>query len=302
MTKERSDEERLAALLDGRLGPRERADVINLLGSSPHALEAFADAAAVLEELGLESSPTEISRQPAFTKSWRPRSTRVVWMGFAAAAALTLIAVVPRLMHKSSRGDLPPAETIVLGLGRDDAALAASLNATPWSVSRGSAGGCSALGCTVRAGMLLVDLEVLARSGRTEAAQTAQQVGTLLDSVPGGFLAGRAFHSLAHPIGVSALADMGSAIRNAERYVDPRALRSGAWLRAALIATARADTSFFNRVPIDGALSDLLTAARGDREALASIARLQTIFAERSRNSSAAVSDALTAVVNDLRK
>ena len=105
--------EELAALLDGKLDQSRRAELLARLGSSEEALEAYANASAVVNEL--EAGDTTRSTAPSKLTGRAPRRVpRWSWM--AIAAALAGIAVAPWLWNSVIKVLLDQPVFAVLGV------------------------------------------------------------------------------------------------------------------------------------------------------------------------------------------
>ncbi len=81
------DPEKIAALLDNRLEPAERARLIEQLTDSPELVEILADAAAVQEPLDVKSETSRIAA-PAIRR-------KLGWRSMALAAGLVLAISIP---------------------------------------------------------------------------------------------------------------------------------------------------------------------------------------------------------------
>jgi hypothetical protein len=235
VTDPTDDAERIAALLDGRLGARERAEVLARLGESDAAFEAFVDAAAVLRE-----SPEESVRPLTRPQRWRRPA-------LALAAALILGAIIVPFVRSrsvSSEGGDPQQFVALLSPG----GLPSDLDATPWSTTRGDAEPLTDAARATRIGARLTDLTVAVQSGDTAAPQIARTVAALLGPIPASAPASSIFRSIANPNATKQdrerLLSQGTAA--ATSLVGSQPVSKGAWLEAARIAASRHDAAFFN--------------------------------------------------------
>jgi hypothetical protein len=235
VTDPTDDAERIAALLDGRLGARERAEVLARLGESDAAFEAFVDAAAVLRE-----SPEESVRPLTRPQRWRRPA-------LALAAALILGAIIVPFVRSrsvSSEGGDPQQFVALLGPG----GLPSDLDATPWSTTRGDAEPLTDAARATRIGARLTDLAVAVNAGDSTAPQIAAAIAALLEPIPASSPASLVFRALGNPNAskqeraalVSRGADAAAALTSR------RAVSRGEWLEAARIAALRHDDAFFN--------------------------------------------------------
>lgn len=238
------DPELLAAFLEGRVTPDERATVLSLLARSREARELVAEATALLQDeleqpasprLGTESSPR---RQAAWWRQWR--------IALPAAAVVALIAFfrpgtsrpealrtsqVPGLVGAST----PEREVLVDG-------------PTSWNRSRGGAATDADPEVSFRVGYRMVDLAVaLSLEEASAAATVGAEVTALLRPLP---LAGSGIavvRALLEPPAVSdpearaRLLDL--ADRELEDLLDPAWLLLGRWTAGAATATANGEVT-----------------------------------------------------------
>lgn len=235
MTDPTDDAERIAALLDGRLDARQRAEILARLGESDVAFEAFMDAAAVLRE-----APEESVRPLAHPQRWRRPA-------LALAAALILGAIiVPFVRSRSGSADGGDPQQFVALLS--PGGLPSDLDATPWTTTRGGAERLTDAARATRIGARLTDLTVAVQSGDTVAPQIALTVAALLDPIPASTPASSIFRSIANPRTSNQDRDrlLTHGIAAATSLAGNQAASKGAWLEAARIAASRHDTAFFN--------------------------------------------------------
>jgi len=277
---ERIDPERLAALIDGRLGDAEAAAVRRELArSDEETLAAFADAAAIAAELEqdavVDAQPPQLNGETAVART-NPvtpigaapsRRTRRRWMvpTAAAAAAAAIVSIIvwrpagdsylPRTLARA----LPPAATTAEG--------------PAWSAVRGTGEELLPRVRAARIGATLVDLEVDARAGRS-TRNAALALANLLDGTLGGSPAAGFIRALPEgsitKLSTDQLTTLGSESLD---LVDRDFAQAGAYLEAARLASTAGDTSFFVSAsaapvtrltsvapPVDGATREALTA------------------------------------------
>jgi hypothetical protein len=155
----------------------------------------------------------------------------------------------------------------------------------PWSELPTPRQTLSARGRAVRVGALIIELEALATSGDSTAARVAEQVSTLLDSIPNGTVVASAYRALADIAAVDDSVKRVEAARAAELLAGPTNVRLGAWLEAARIAVAHKNTSFFSRTDTWLTLWSARTAAGEDPNTRASVSVLSAFIAEAPRDS-----------------
>lgn len=245
MTDRRERAETLASLLDGRLGPRERADALAALDASEDDVSLVADAAAILSEI----EPNRVATRPT-THSWHLRAS------LAMAAAIVTIAVA--LVWGTSRPALPSSGTLAGRLNATGVSRV-SLDA-PWPARRGaSSGGPSAL--AIRVGVRLVDLNLLIRSHDARSSAVARQLSNILLAIPAGGVASAAFDSLAIAPSVASLTP---AADLAEAMVGREDARIGSSLRALEVAAATNDSASVREIQKSTLIRRLETASAGD--------------------------------------
>jgi hypothetical protein len=232
------DPERLAALLDGRLGGEAREALIaELAESDDETLHAYADAAAVAAELAADA-PVDLDTER------RARTGRRPWraLAFALAAAVVLMIGVPFARQHS--GDAATDATFVRGLAQPPNGVPA----LPWGVTRGAGDALPTSSRAVRVGALMTDLEFANRSNPPAAAALADVLGNQLAAVTGGAAAGALYQGIAsvERTGKAASDQQLSAARSAAAGVlDPTLVPLGAWLQAGRVAAAQSQSAFF---------------------------------------------------------
>jgi hypothetical protein len=266
--------ERIAALLDGKVGEEERAELLRMLAVSRsfheltetaavlRELEEFpADAASVHDALavsppirppgGPERAPPSMVRG----RRWRRR-----WAALASVAALVLLAP---LVWRAAAGGADVGTPASL-LAFRDAGLPANWTADrPWPATLGEAASLTPTARAVRAGALHTDL-LLGTGDTAQVARLRAEMSTLLSGVEGAAGLNQAYSATGQEVG-QALASAGAAL---EQLLGPDEVRWGAWLEAARIAAVRRDAAFFrvraSRAALDRAarLASLPAAVR----------------------------------------
>ena len=273
MTQSDIDPERLAALLDGRLGQTERAELLSRLAASEQSLEAHADAVAVANEL-------EPRRRQLPTIRW-----------IAIAAVLAGIALAPWLWTRLRPSAPDEPGRFVALLAARSAGLPAGLEDSPWGSVRGADEPLTADARAVRLGARLVDLELAVQRGDTVAARVAADVSALLEGIPAAGPVSAMYRDIGQRAGAAPrdleplLAEAGSA---AAKLAGPDLVRLGAWVEAARIAAAAHDAGFFGARQSRATLADAGTLAGLTEPARAALGRVQaTVAAEHAPDWSA---------------
>lgn len=235
----RMDAERLAALLDGRVDPRERAAALERLAASDEELGVAADAAAVLRELEEEDARSGVI--PLRPRAARPAGVRP-WM--AVAAAIAAMALIPLGVWLAGPGAPPAPVAVVAMLESPSSGLPAGWDVRPWPVVRGEGLGARA----GRLGAFLADLDLAARTNDPAVALLAARVAAMLDDVPGAGTTADLYRGISARAGAP-YAELAPSLRSGEDaiagLVDRELLAIGAWAEAARFAAMRGDAEFF---------------------------------------------------------
>ncbi|HEX6372321.1 MAG TPA: hypothetical protein VF006_25605 [Longimicrobium sp.] len=278
------DQERLGALLEGNMPPRERAALLARLAASEAELEAYADALAVTDELeaedGLADAADEALEEAdggARVIPLRAPRRRGWGAGPRLALAASLAAVaIGAAAWGLGRGTGQPADPgrFAALLGRPG--IPAGWNATPWTASRTPDETLDPHARAVRIGARITDLEAAAAAGDSTAARAAAaEAGALLEPLAAGGPAAALYGELGRRAGepAGALAPLRErGRRTAARLAGEDGVALGAWAEAARLAAARRDAEFFRaratRRALERAAADpaLPASARGGVE------------------------------------
>ncbi|HEV7589671.1 MAG TPA: hypothetical protein VGO40_16265 [Longimicrobium sp.] len=277
-----NEDERLAAFVDGRLGERERAEMLAHLTADDDAFEVFAGLAAILRRAEVEDagagapvdeggasvpagagepvhegviSLEERARARADRlergEAGRRAKQRVSPLGWTAlAAVLAGVAVVtgPALRARTSAAGEPVRVAARLEHAAEGLPPGWPL---PWSSPRGdgaTAGGSpeERAARAARAGALLVDLSVAVQARDAERTRLlAGQIASRFDRHAGR---GGALRKIADGAGSPPAALQPLLVQATHRIAkrgDRDALQVGAWVEAARLAAATHDAAFF---------------------------------------------------------
>jgi hypothetical protein len=264
----RNDDERLAALLDGKLDGRQREELLADLAASDDDYEVFADTASILRQVeeedeaalfaenvvedrggpGTGSVLRQIDADPATENHpsngvipFRPRLRARPWQRWAAiAAGLGGIAVAATFAAR--QGSSPRAEPMRLAATLEHRDQGVPEGWAGWpSSSRGEGDPASA----AQAGALLVVLSVAVQARDTADVQLySEQLRSRYEPA----MPSSPFRRLAERPGAPAdslerLVSLGTD-RLADRLGRPH-LELGAWVEAARLAADRRDGAFF---------------------------------------------------------
>ena len=261
MSEPEIDPERLAALLDGRVDEKERAELLARLAASPETRSVLADAASIIDDVQASSSAPSTSKGTGRIRGRFPFSTS--WMALAAGVVILVSASV---LYRSTRTGSTDAAAYAKLLA-DASGLPASFDTRPWGTARSATQPVTEQGRAYRLGARLTDLELTVPRRDSRVATLAEDAASLLVEVPVGGGAVRAFRDLATAAS-TANANLEPLLGSARRElasladVDQERMRYGSWLEAARVAAARHDSVFFLR--------------RETRQTMASLARVES--------------------------
>ena len=246
------DLELLAAYLDGRLAGEERARAVKLLAESDEALEIFAEADRIQQDLKPRARASE----------WFQRRTWTVVVPVAAAAVLALVAL-PIVKGRRAASPLD-ARALVAMLETQQqfgARLGEGWEHPAWSVTRGDASQRDSLGAPTgrvvarpvlafRLGVASTYLQVaLSRADRLAAQRVTDSIIELLDGTDYADMVTASYRGLRPRLAADSLALLREAASRAEGDLSGL-LRSprfalGEWAGAALLAARTGDRAFF---------------------------------------------------------
>ncbi|MET0400560.1 MAG: hypothetical protein ABW277_27465 [Longimicrobiaceae bacterium] len=298
MSDHESDDERVAAFLDGRMDARRREEMLAHLNGNDEDRAVLADTAALLRQLEKEDAAASSDMAAPTAKPGHHDTAEVVpldtrrrtrapllrWV--AVAAALAGIALVTGRLLQS-----PPSiadEPVRLAARLEHGAQGLPPGWTelrPWTPVRGDdPGGARSPGeqsaRSVRAGAMLVDLSVAVHARDAAATRVlASQIAGRFDPQGGrsGALREIADSAGASPERLRPL--VGEATERIAKRLDPDALRLGAWAEAAGLAAARQDTGFFRDGETRRMLEHAGRLAAGDPAARAAVQQVRRLLA-----------------------
>ncbi|HEX8271784.1 MAG TPA: hypothetical protein VF615_03965 [Longimicrobiaceae bacterium] len=298
MSDHESDDERVAAFLDGRLDARRREEMLAHLNADDEDRALLADTAALLRQLEAEDAAPvpEVPGPAAEPERAEPiaaegvvpldarRRTRAALLRRVTLAA-AVVAGVALVTGRLLQGPPPVAgEPVRLAARLEHGARGLPPGWTeqrPWSSARGDdPGGAPSPGertaRSARAGAMLVDLSVAVEARDSAATRVlAAQLAARFDPQGGrsGALRGIADGAGASPRRLRPL--IGEATERIAGRLDPDALRLGAWTEAAGLAAAGRDAGFFR----DAETQRMLDRAAEDPAARAAARQVRLLLA-----------------------
>jgi len=300
MSGHESDDERLAAFLDGRMDTRRREEMLAHLTGSEEDRAVLAATAAILRQLeeadvpGREGVPAA-GEEPGDTAGGvvplaARRRRRAPFLGWVALAAVLVgVALITgrALRPRASIADEPVRLAARLEHGAQGLPTGWT-ERRPWGSARGDdSGGTPSPGerwaTAVRAGAMLVDLSVAVEARDAAATRVlAVQLAARFDPQGGrgGALRGIADGAGESPERLRPL--IGEATERIARRLDPDALRLGAWTEAARLAAARQDAGFFRDPATPRMLDRAGRLSAGDPVALAALQQVRLLLAADS--------------------
>lgn len=266
MKEPREDDERLSALLEGRVKDRQREEMLAHLAAADDDYEVFTDTAAVLR--ALEEEDERARRGPV-----PPSMRKTRWPSMRTTARVVGAMVVLLALGWTLWGRQGPtaADPIQLALAADTAGGGLRQGwdlPTRAGAVRGPARGAENEGQAVWAGAMLVQLAVAVRGGDTvQISQSAERLrrGLSLGEQAGAPL--RRISDQPHAPADSLNALLKQANQNLATRLGRNEVELGAWIQAARIAADMRNAAFFEADGTSGMLGRAERAARGNRAA-----------------------------------
>lgn len=289
-----SEDERLAAFLDGRMDAREREEMKAHLLDHDEDLEVLAGAAAILSQMEEAEAPSGVISLDAAKREREARtepegarrttgSQVVRWLAFA-AVLVGLALVTGRVLSRPSPYD--PVR-LAARVERPGQRLPSDWNEqAPWSASRGpdtARGGTprEQVARGARAGVMLVDLSL--RVGEQNAERTIDIARQLRRFDPTGGRRGP-LQQIEAGAGSPPAQLRPLVARAGERIgdrVDRDGMQLGAWIEAARVAAARHDAAFFRDAAATAEMLDRATRITGgDPRVRTAVERVRGLIAD----------------------
>jgi hypothetical protein len=275
----RHDDERLAALLEGRLDGPERDELLAYLATADEDLQVFARTAAVLREM--EEDEAARAPQPG-DRADRPHapdptlpSVRPGWRRFRASRWIAVSVILAGLVVSGT--------FVSRGRAAGDPMRVAASMAQPalpgdWetrdlgaTTRRGSVGGAGA----AEAGVLLMDLIVAVETGNVDATRLlAERLRSRFDSLGASPL--QEIDARAGEPATALRPLLKRATDRLEDRYDPDLLRLGAWAEAAWLAANEQDDGFFRSAATRRMLARAQGLTRDDPDARQAVERVRS--------------------------
>jgi hypothetical protein len=258
----REDDERLSALLEGRVEGRQREELLAHLAEADDDYEVFTNTASVLR--ALEEEDARARRPVAVPPSMRRRGWPLARTLVAMAGTVVLLLAVGWLLRGRGGSAAGDPLQLAMNLNVDRA------NWNPWEppgTVRGPEVPTAKRPRAVYAGAKLVDLAVAVRMRDTaliHESATALQRNLDVRTNPAAALSRIAAQPDASKDTLDAWIELAT-----DKYakLDREALEVGAWLEAARLAAMAKNAGFFANGASAGMLSRAKRLARGDAEA-----------------------------------
>lgn len=278
MKEPRHDDERLSALLAGRLEGPEREELLAHLSTSEEDAEVAINAAAILREMEEEDAEAAAAggAQPALSprhdvvppsvqqraRGWPRKTPR--W------AVPLVLAGLGVLGFWATQGRISPAPgplQVAAALSEPERSLPADwVESAPLPGDRGEDDRSA-----VAAGVYLARLAVSIRAG--DATTTTLLAGRAADRYDAGVL--RQIQQRAGAPADSLLPLLETATTRLESLYDPDYLRAGAWIEAARLAAEREDAGFFAHRDTRAMLDHIERTTSENPDAQGDIARIR---------------------------
>lgn len=234
------DPERLAALIDGKLGATERRALLSQLATADEqSLGTFADAVAVKGEL--ENRSTTGESGGGFV---HPRWMRPAWLA-AAAAVVAAVGVGSYAWRTDRERADDPSRFVDFVEGARLESPAMHLWTTRGGTAEPSA---RSEALAVRIGACITDLGLAARAGDSVAREIVASIIRTLGEVDGSTSAIAKYRQVEAQLSAGTRPrdeQLRDAARSAALAAGRSATRAGAWVEAARVAAWRRERSFF---------------------------------------------------------
>jgi hypothetical protein len=269
----KQDDERLAALLEGRVQGDQREDMLARLAAADDDYEVFAGTAGVLRALEEEDARIRPpGRVPSMGRGgWRAPTLRTTMLVTGTMVFLLALGLVwkgrspslARTPQQLALAAYPSTQELPVGWRVP----------TPSNGARGAGSSTDRNARAVYNGALLVDLSIAIRTRDT--TQTRELAAKLHARVDRGVDSTALLRIFEHPDAsadsLNALLDQAMAGVKGPR--EP--LELGAWLEAARLAASQRNADFFADGASEGMLRRARKLARGDKAALAAWAGIR---------------------------
>ena len=300
MKEPRHDDERLAALLEGRLEGPERDELLAYLATADEDLQVFARTAAVLREM--EEDEAAQAPQPG-DRADRPHapdptlpSVRPGWRRFRASRWIAVSVILAGLVVSGtlvSRGRAA-GDPVRMAARMAQPALPADWETRDFGATtrRGSVGGAGA----AEAGVLLMDLIVAVETGHVKATELrAEQLRSRFDSLGASPL--QEIDARAGEPATALRPLLKRATERLEDRHDPDLLRLGAWTEAAWLAANKQDDGFFRSAATRRMLAGAEGLTRDDPDARQAVERVRSALGQPGPRDWQALADHLDAMI-----
>jgi hypothetical protein len=292
----RHDDERLSALLAGRLEGPERDELLAYLSTADEDREVFANTAAILREMEEEDAQAEEAgvqvadppprrhMLPPSTKSRRAWSRDPRW---AVAAVLVGLVALVTLNPFGGGGVVPAGDPVgyALALNSPGEKPAGWVTGIPGASPRGNEAADPTRENSVVAGWFLVRLAVAVQAGDSAVTDSlALQVKDRFDRQGGTALDSLRAHAGEEPDS-SLLSLVRKATVRVEAQYDSSFVGLGAWTEAARMAAAGHKAAFFQSEDSRDWLEHARTLTRDDPKARAALESVRaTLDAQGERD------------------
>lgn len=255
------DPETLAALIEGRLDPARRAELLARLDVSQEDLQVLADASAGLGATS-PAADGEVPRIGTASPRAASRLSPRAWGGLIGIAAVLLVGPLVLARWRAAVGARDGAALLVQGI---PVGLPPGWDDHPWPTTRGAGTPLPATAARVRLGARMTDLSLALRGRDLAAARYATDAAALLDDIPAAGPVAAMYRDVARQAAVAPGAvqhTLQRANEAARRLPDAELIELGAWLEAARVAAADHDAAFFASEATHRALAGVQTSMR----------------------------------------
>lgn len=273
MKESKEDDERLAALLEGRVQGDQREGMLSHLAAADDDYEVFAGTARVLRALGEEDARAHSRPRLRSMRrgGWRAPKIRTV---VVVTGTIVLLLGLRWALRERTLFIMPDPVQLAMRADPDVRGLPADWRLpTPSGSARGTSSSAGRDAVAVNAGAMLVELAVSVRARDTAQTQMlAARLSGQLDPGASDTPLQRIYENPDAPTDSLAELLAQATARLADRH-EP--LELGAWLEAARLAANGQNSAFFEDGLNAGMLGRAERLARGDKAALAAVAEVR---------------------------
>lgn len=311
MKEPRHDDERLSALLDGRLNGPERDELLAYLAAADEDYHVLVETAAILHEVEAEdagtperggreaASPRAEALPPSLTQragGWRRHAPR--WIVPTVIAGLVVLGFFAFRGRAGAAGD--PMRLAGQLEHAEQGLPGGWTEGSPWSITRGGAVDATRAARAAQAGAMMTALAVAVKArNATDTRVVAGQARARFDPRGGDVFERIAARAGGPPATVEPLLRQATA-RLEKLLVERDYLRLGAWTEAARLAARGQDAAFFRTGDTREMLRRADGLTRADAPAHDALSRVRAALAADAPSDWPALAGSLDALLGEI--